>query len=69
MSLEQLDGWLRTIEPPAKVAGTSMLDGYLTAVVIGPSSIVTGATTARCFRVDLLPRARGLASRTRGSRG
>jgi uncharacterized protein len=39
MSLEQLDGWLRTIEPPAKVAGTSMLDGYLTAIVIGPRSI------------------------------
>jgi uncharacterized protein len=39
MSLEQLDGWLQTIEPPPKVTGTSMLDGYLTAIVIGPCSI------------------------------
>jgi hypothetical protein len=39
MSLEQLDAWLRSIEPPAKAAGTSMLDGYLTSIVIGPLSI------------------------------
>lgn len=39
MSLEQLDVWLQTIEPPPKVAGTSMLDGYLTAIVIGPCAI------------------------------
>ena len=36
MSLEQLDSWLK---PAPKVDGTSMLDGYLTAVVVGPHSI------------------------------
>ena len=30
MSLEQLDTWLDTLEPPARVEGVSMLDGYLT---------------------------------------
>ena len=39
MSLEQLNTWLNTLEPAAKVDGTSMLDGYLTAIVIGPRSI------------------------------
>jgi len=39
MSLEQLDAWLYTLEPPPRVNGTSMLDGYLTAIVIGPCSI------------------------------
>jgi hypothetical protein len=36
MSLEQLNSWLNTLEPAPKVDGTSMLDGYLTAIVIGP---------------------------------
>lgn len=39
MSLDQLDAWLHTLEPAPRVDGTSMLDGYLTAVVIGPCSI------------------------------
>jgi len=39
MSLEQLDAWLYTLEPALRVNGTSMLDGYLTAIVIGPCSI------------------------------
>ena len=39
MSLEQLDAWLYTLEPAPRVSGTSMLDGYLTAIVIGPCSI------------------------------
>ena len=39
MSLEQLDDWLHTLEPPPRVDGASMLDGYLTAIVIGPCSI------------------------------
>jgi uncharacterized protein len=39
MSLEQLNSWLSSLEPAPKVNGTSMLDGYLTAVVIGPHSI------------------------------
>ena len=39
MSLEQLNAWLNTLEPAPKVDGTSMLDGYLTAIVIGPRSI------------------------------
>ena len=29
MSLEQLNTWLNTLEPAAKVDGTSMLDGAL----------------------------------------
>jgi uncharacterized protein len=39
MSLEQLDAWLYTLEPAPRVDGVSMLDGYLTAIVIGPCSI------------------------------
>ena len=39
MSLQQLDPWLHTIEPAPRVDGASMLDGYLTAIVIGPCSI------------------------------
>ena len=39
MSLEQLNSWLNTLNPAPKVDGTSMLDGYLTAVVVGPHSI------------------------------
>ena len=40
MSLEQLDAWLPTLKPAARVDGASMLDGYLTAIVIGPCSIL-----------------------------
>lgn len=39
MSLEQLDAWLHRLEPTPQVDGASMLDGYLTAIVIGPCSI------------------------------
>ena len=39
LSLEQLDNWFLTLEPPARVEGVSMLDGYLTAIIIGPRSI------------------------------
>lgn len=39
LSLEQLDAWFDTLDPPARVEGVSMLDGYLTAIVIGPCSI------------------------------
>jgi uncharacterized protein len=39
MSLDQLDAWLHTLEPAPRVDGTSMLDGYLTAIVIGPCPI------------------------------
>jgi uncharacterized protein len=39
MSLEKLDVWLEKAEPAPKVDGVSMLDGYLTAIVIGPCSI------------------------------
>ncbi len=39
MSLEQLNAWLSALEPPARVDGASMLDGYLTAIVVGPCSI------------------------------
>lgn len=39
MSLEQLDEWLQRLEPPPPIDGVSMLDGYLTAVIIGPCSI------------------------------
>ena len=39
MSFEQLEAWLHTLEPAPQVDGASMLDGYLTAIVIGPCSI------------------------------
>jgi len=39
MSLEKLDTWLEKAVPSPKVDGVSMLDGYLTAIVIGPCSI------------------------------
>jgi uncharacterized protein len=39
INLEQLDAWLYTLEPAPRVNGTSMLDGYLTAIVIGPCSM------------------------------
>jgi uncharacterized protein len=39
MSLEQLDAWLHALSPPGRVDGASMLDGYLTAIIIGPCSI------------------------------
>jgi uncharacterized protein len=39
LSLEQLDDWFLALEPPARVEGVSMLDGYLTAIIIGPRSI------------------------------
>jgi uncharacterized protein len=49
MSLEQLNTWLNTLEPAPKADGTSMLDGYLTAIVVGPHSIPPGE-----WFVDLL---------------
>ncbi|MDQ2765023.1 MAG: UPF0149 family protein [Pseudomonadota bacterium] len=39
MTLDQLNIWLGTLEPPSQVDGASMLDGYLTAIVVGPCSI------------------------------
>ncbi len=39
MDLEQLDAWLDELRPRARVNGVSMLDGYLTALVVGPTSI------------------------------
>lgn len=37
-SLEQLD-WIDHLNPPPLIDGVSMLDGYLTAVIVGPCSI------------------------------
>jgi len=39
MRLEQLQVWLRALKPQPRVDGVSMLDGYLTAIIIGPCSI------------------------------
>ena len=39
LSLEWLNKWFNTLRPPARVDGVSILDGYLTAIVIGPCSI------------------------------
>jgi uncharacterized protein len=39
MSLEQLGAWLQTLESAPRVDGASMLDLYLTAIIIGPCSI------------------------------
>ena len=60
MSLDQLDDWLDALDPPAKVDGASMLDGYVTAIVIGPCSIPPDE-----WFVDLLG-ARGGAATARG---
>ena len=60
MSLDQLDDWLDALDPPAKVDGASMLDGYVTAIVIGPCSIPPDE-----WLVDLLG-ARGRVATARG---
>jgi uncharacterized protein len=39
MDLEALDVWLERLKPAAKVDSVSMLDGYLTAIIVGPRSI------------------------------
>jgi uncharacterized protein len=39
MDLARLDVWLGELEPAGRVGGVSMLDGYLTALIIGPCSI------------------------------
>ena len=39
MDLEALQAWLRALQPPPRVDGVSMLDGYLTALIVGPISI------------------------------
>ncbi|MCW3477932.1 UPF0149 family protein [Limobrevibacterium gyesilva] len=39
MTLDQLDMWLNVLKPSARVDGASMLDGYLTAIIVGPCSI------------------------------
>jgi uncharacterized protein len=39
MSLDQLDAWLHALRPRSRVDGASTLDGYLTAIVVGPCSI------------------------------
>lgn len=39
MSLEQLEDWIDHLYPPPLIEGVSMLDGYLTAIIVGPCSI------------------------------
>jgi len=39
MSLEQLEHWIERLEPPPLIDSVSMLDGYLTAIIVGPCSI------------------------------
>lgn len=39
MRLEELEIWLDRLEPPPLVNSVSVLDGYLTAIIIGPCSI------------------------------
>ncbi len=39
LTREQLQTWLAELAPPSRVDGVSMLDGYLTAIIIGPCSI------------------------------
>src|SRR4051794_35671662 len=39
MSLEQLEDWIDHLDPSPLVDGVSMLDGYLTATVVGPCSV------------------------------
>jgi uncharacterized protein len=39
MTLEQLEHWMDHLDPPPLVDGVSMLDGYLTAIIVGPCSV------------------------------
>jgi uncharacterized protein len=39
MRLEELEAWIDRLEPSPLIDGVSMLDGYLTVVIIGPCSI------------------------------
>jgi uncharacterized protein len=39
LSLEDLETWLDRMEPRPRVDGVSMLDGYFTAIVVGPCSV------------------------------
>ena len=39
MTLEELEHWIDHLDPPPRVDGVSMLDGYLTAIVVGPCSV------------------------------
>ncbi|OYV88926.1 MAG: hypothetical protein B7Z57_14185 [Acidiphilium sp. 37-60-79] len=39
MNLNVLDRWLRRMQPEGKIDNVSMLDGYVTAIVVGPVSI------------------------------
>jgi uncharacterized protein len=39
MSLQQLEDWIDHLHPSPPIDGVSMLDGYLTAVIVGPCSI------------------------------
>ena len=45
MNLEQLDAWLYTLEPTPLVNGASMLDGYLTAIMLDRSKRMCSVTT------------------------
>ena len=39
MALDALDRWLQRAQPEGKIHNVSMLDGYVTAIVVGPVSI------------------------------
>jgi uncharacterized protein len=39
MSFEALERWIDRLAPPPLINGVSMLDGYLTAIIVGPCSI------------------------------
>jgi uncharacterized protein len=39
MDLDALDRWLKREQPAGKINNVSMLDGYVTAIVVGPVSI------------------------------
>ena len=39
MTLEELEHWIDHLDPPPLVDGVSMLDGYLTAIIVGPCSV------------------------------
>jgi len=39
MSLEELENWIDGLDPPPLIDSVSMLDGYLTAIIVGPCSV------------------------------
>jgi uncharacterized protein len=49
MSLEELERWIEHLNPPPLIDGVSMLDGYMTATIIGPCFIEPHGWLHHCW--------------------